>query len=72
MVACHPDRHASAPEEERARHAQKASEVTRAYNIIDNPLKRALHLLELRGASIGEADGVSRSCALISFTAVSL
>lgn len=56
MGSFHPDRHASSPEEERAHNASMATNVTRAYGIIEDPLLRALHLLELHGAAIGESD----------------
>ena len=59
MTEYHPDRHASASEEEKLKKASTASNVTRAYDIIADPLSRALHLLELHGTSIGEDDNVS-------------
>ena len=60
MTKFHPDRHVSLPEEEKALKASKAAVVTRAYSIIEDPLLRALHLLELHGAAIGESDSVCR------------
>ena len=59
MTKFHPDRHVSSSEEGKALKASMASNVTRAYGVIGNPLTRALHLLELRGAAIGESDSVS-------------
>lgn len=61
MTEYHPDRHAqsSISEEEKSHKAYTASNVTRAYGIIVNPLSRALHLLELFDAAIGEGDNVS-------------
>ena len=59
MTEFHPDRHASSSEEEKSQKASTASNVTRAYDIIANPLSRALHLLELNSAAIGEDDSVS-------------
>ena len=59
MKEFHPDRHASSAEEEKAHTASMATDVTRAYSVIGDPLSRALHLLELRGAAIGESDSVS-------------
>jgi len=56
MTKFHPDRHVSSSEEGKALKASMASNVTRAYGVIGNPLTRALHLLELRGAAIGESD----------------
>ena len=36
-----------------------ATDVTRAYSVVENPLLRALHLLDLWGSPIGEEDHVS-------------
>ena len=65
MTEYHPDRHASASEEEKLKKASTASNVTRAYDIIVDPLSRALHLLELHGASIGEDDNVSKQVDIV-------
>lgn len=65
MVEFHPDRHASSPEEVRAQKSLMATNVTRAYDVIEDPLSRALHLLELRGAAIGEADSALVDSALL-------
>ena len=62
MTEFHPDRHASSSEEEKSLKASTASNVTRVYDIIANPLSRALHLLELNNAAIGEDDSVSLYC----------
>ena len=68
MKELHPDLHASLSEpqysslsleEEKSRRASMATNVTRAYSVLGNPLSRALHLLELLGAPIGESDNVS-------------
>lgn len=57
MIKFHPDKHASSPREEEARNASNmATNVTRAYGVIGDPLSRALHLLELHGSAIGESD----------------
>mmetsp|Transcript_21859 Transcript_21859/g.41241 ORF Transcript_21859/g.41241 Transcript_21859/m.41241 type:complete len:120 (-) Transcript_21859:322-681(-) len=56
MIEFHPDRHALSAEEEKMRNATMATNVTRAYGVIGDPLSRALHLLELRGAAIEESD----------------
>ena len=60
MTEFHPDRHASTsdPEEEKLQKASMATDVTRAYGVIIDPLSRALHLLELNGAGISESDNV--------------
>jgi len=59
MVEFHPDRHVSSDEEVKTEMAEKAIDVTRAFNTIGDPLSRALYLLELRGASLDESDNVS-------------
>lgn len=59
MKEFHPDKHAASLEEEKSRMATKATEVTRAYSILEKPLSRAIHLLGLQGAPIEEADSVS-------------
>jgi len=64
MVEFHPDRHASSDEEVKTEMAEKATDVTRAYNTIGDPLSRALYLLELHGASLEESDNVSSMQAL--------
>ncbi|KAL7541625.1 hypothetical protein ACHAXR_012187 [Thalassiosira sp. AJA248-18] len=56
MAEFHPDRHASSSEEEKALKASMATDVTRAYSVIEDDLSRALYLLELHGAPIGESD----------------
>ncbi|KAL9188665.1 hypothetical protein ACHAXT_007043 [Thalassiosira profunda] len=56
MTEFHPDRHASSSIEEKSYNASLAAKVTRAYGVIENPLSRALHLLELNGAAIEESD----------------
>jgi len=56
MVEFHPDRHVSSDEEVKTEMAEKAIDVTRAFNTIGDPLSRALYLLELRGASLDESD----------------
>lgn len=59
MVEFHPDRHASSGEEVKAEMAEKAIDVTLAFNTIGEPLSRALYLLELQGSSLEESDNVS-------------
>ncbi|KAL3795449.1 hypothetical protein HJC23_000807 [Cyclotella cryptica] len=56
MKDLHPDRHAALSQEEKSQKALQATNVTRAYSVLKNPLSRALHLLELWGASIDESD----------------
>mmetsp|Transcript_25145 Transcript_25145/g.53531 ORF Transcript_25145/g.53531 Transcript_25145/m.53531 type:complete len:170 (+) Transcript_25145:79-588(+) len=68
MTEFHPDRHASSAEEEKAHKTFMATNVTRAYSVIGDPLSRALHLLELHGAAIGESESVSKLHALVVVT----
>ena len=58
MTKFHPDRHTKSSEEIKSQNASMATDVTRAFSIIEDPLARALHLLELHGQAIGEADSV--------------
>ena len=57
MMELHPDRHVDNTEKETK--LQEATHVTRAHDVLINPLSRALHLLELNGSSIEEGDAVS-------------
>ena len=55
-----PDRHdAALSQDEKSQKALQATNVTQAYSVLNNPLSRALHLLDLRGASINESNNVS-------------
>ena len=58
MTKFHPDRHTTSSEEVKSQKASMAADVTRAYSVIEDPLARALHLLELHGQTIGESDSV--------------
>ena len=68
MTKFHPDRHhastsstslSSEKEQEvRSHMATMATDVTRAYSILEDPLSRSLHLLELGGEAISESDRV--------------
>lgn len=62
MSRVHPDRHTTACEEVKSLNASIAADVTRAYNVLEDPLARALHLLELHGQGIGESDSVRMLC----------
>lgn len=53
MTKFHPDRHMTSSEENKFQQALLATNVTRAYSVIEDPLARALHLLELDGLTIG-------------------
>jgi curved DNA-binding protein CbpA len=58
MTRVHPDRHTTSCEEIKSQNASMAADVTRAYNVLEDPLSRALHLLDLHGQGIGESDSV--------------
>jgi hypothetical protein len=68
MTKFHPDRHhastsstslSSEKEQEvRSQIATMATDVTRAYSVLEDPLSRSLHLLELGGEAISESDRV--------------
>jgi molecular chaperone HscB len=53
MTKFHPDRHTTSSDEIKIQQALLATNVTRAYSVIEDPLTRALHLLELHGHTIG-------------------
>jgi len=53
MTRFHPDRHTTSSDEIKIQQALLATNVTRAYSVIEDPLARALHLLELDGHTIG-------------------
>ena len=53
----HPDRYASAGDQERRMAVQKAAQVNEAYQVLRHPLSRARYLLELQGVEFdGERD----------------
>ncbi len=59
MSKFHPDRHhavASSTEGEKEQMTSMAADVTRAYSVVEDPLSRSLHLLELGGEAISESD----------------
>jgi curved DNA-binding protein CbpA len=57
MMELHPDRHVDNTVKD-AKYTE-ATHVTHAYDVLSHPLRRALHLLELRGSGIDESDAVS-------------
>lgn len=59
MKDLHPDRYATSTQDVMAEKAAMATDVTRAYSVIGDPLSRALHLLELHGTPIEEMNDQS-------------
>ena len=59
MKEFHPDRYATATKEVSDQKASMATDVTRAYGVVGDPLLRALHLLELHGTPIEELNDQS-------------
>ena len=53
----HPDRYASASDQERRISMQQAAQVNEAYEVLKDPLKRGRYLLELHGHEIRDGDG---------------
>ena len=47
--SAHPDRYASASDQERRLSMQKATQINEAYEVLKDPLKRGRYLLEMRG-----------------------
>lgn len=66
MMELHPDRH-SGNNSDKDSKAAGATQVTHAYDVLANPLSRALHLLELNGSSIDEGDAVSDTLVVLAF-----
>jgi len=59
MKDLHPDRYATASKEVSAQKGAMATDVTRAYGVVGDPLLRSLHLLELHGTPIEEMNDQS-------------
>ena len=53
----HPDRYASASDQERRISMQRAAQVNEAYEVLKDPLKRGRYLLELHGHAVGDQQG---------------
>ena len=60
MKLLHPDKHTLKSEPERQEFVEKSTNVVRAYEVLKDDYRRALHLLELNGESL-EEEGVSVS-----------
>jgi molecular chaperone HscB len=56
----HPDRFASASAAERVQAISAATELNEAFRTLKSPVKRAEHLLALRGTNIGDSDKVDQ------------
>jgi len=50
----HPDRYASASDQERRISMQQATQINEAYQVLKDPLKRGRYLLELRGCALDD------------------
>ena len=50
----HPDRYASASDQERRLAMQQAAQINEAYRVLSDPIARARHLLELRGHAFSD------------------
>lgn len=58
QTTAHPDRFAAAPDSDRRAALQMAGRINDAYNILQNPLRRAAYLLSLRGVDAFAEDNV--------------
>jgi molecular chaperone HscB len=61
----HPDRYASASDQERRISMQQAAQVNEAYEVLKDPLKRGRYLLELHGHAVGEQRGSHQDSAFL-------
>ena len=61
----HPDKFATAGSAERRAAMQWAVRANEAYSVLKDPLKRALHLLELRGVDVGAENNTAMEPAFL-------
>jgi molecular chaperone HscB len=54
--AVHPDRFASASEQEKRLSVQQAAQINEAYQVLKSPLSRARYLLEINGLALDDTD----------------
>nr|CAI5860943.1 unnamed protein product [Callosobruchus analis] len=54
----HPDKYSNRESTEKSISEEYSSLLNKAYNVLQTPLKRAEHLLELKGAQVGESDKI--------------
>lgn len=63
--AAHPDRYASAGDQERRISMQQATRINEAYQVLKDPLERARYLLELRGHAIEDQQATHQDPAFL-------
>jgi molecular chaperone HscB len=56
----HPDRYANAPEHEQRVALQQATQINEAFEILRDPLKRAIYMLELNGIEVNQDTATTR------------
>jgi len=61
----HPDRYASAPQQEQRVALQQATQVNEAYETLRDPLKRAVYLLQLQGVDTDQETATTRDAAFL-------
>lgn len=61
----HPDRFAHASDAERRVAVQRATQANEAYRVLKHPLKRAVHLLALRGVDLQTQTNTSKDTAFL-------
>lgn len=61
----HPDRFASASDQEQRLALQQATQVNEAFEILRDPLKRAIYLLQLQGVDTSQETATTRDAAFL-------